>query len=192
MPPPLSVFHLQNTYTSNQKSLKCQLDWKGTTKRSSLCCSSLTRQLHGSFAAYSARICWHGSEFGVQDRIVQCSVHWLLNEQIIPAAKRANFYLALIFPLISVILCLWEREWGGKANISLPPGLQTDGRDTLVTPVTAPDLVLCLFRFHCSECFSLLRVSSTIITRRFEKPFSLQLLDADTKPKTLQRARSGW
>lgn len=123
----------------------------------------------------------------MQEWIVQHSVHWPLNEQIIPAAKGAIFYLALIFPPISVILCLWEREGGGKANISLPPGLQTDGRDALVTPVTAPDLVLCLFRFHCSECFSLLRGSSTIITRRFEKPFSLQLVDTDPKTKQNQK-----
>jgi len=118
----------------------------------------------------------------VQDWIVQGSVRWPLNEEIILAAKRADFYLVLIFPPISVVLCLWERECGGKTSISLPPELQADGRDAVVTPVTAPDLVLCLFTFHCCECFSLLR-SCGIITRRSEKPFSLQLVDTDSKPK---------
>lgn len=154
--------------------LKYWLDWKWTIKSSGLRCSSLIGQLHGSFAW----ICWHGSEFGVQDWIVQHSVqhsvHWALNEQIIPVVKRANFYLALMFPPICVILCLCEREWGGKANISLPPGLQTVGRDALVTPVTAPDLILCCFRCHSSESMSLLCNSTQIW-----KAIFLQLVDTD-------------
>lgn len=70
--------------------------------------------------------------------------------------KRASFYLALIFPPISVILCLWERERGGKANISLPQGLQADGRDALVTPVTAPDLIFFDFTVVTVSVFTVL------------------------------------